>query len=301
MVKRYKIAIIGAGTVGTTTAYTLLQQNLNIDILLIDSQEDKCLGECMDLSDALYFSAGSSLKKGQLSDARTADIIIITAGVPQKPGQKRSDLLSVNYTIITKLLADLQPLRQDTIIIMVTNPVDILTAVAQKLSGLPVNRIFGAGSFLDTVRLRTMLGEQLSVEPHTIEVTVIGEHGDLQVPLWSSARVEGNPLVLNEQKKKVFAEAVRMKAYTIIEHKGSTAYGVASCIAAYCRAIIHDLHQSIPVSCYREQYNLSIGMPARIGRNGIEAVEMPELSKHEAELFAAAAEKLRKVLDSLSL
>lgn len=299
--KRPTIAIIGAGTVGVTTAYTLIQQPHVANIILVDINEVRCKGEIDDLSDALSFNPVTQVTIGALKDAAQADIVIITAGLPQKPGQSRLDLLDANYKIIKSIVQGMQPINPNLIMIMVTNPVDILTYVAQQFSGLPKQQIFGSGTLLDTQRLRSLISAKINVSPQSIEVFVLGEHGDNQVVSWSTATVAGKPLAQFFAKKELdnLAKQTRDKAYNIIACKGSTAYGVATCIAAYCNTIIFDTKTIVPVSCYVQQFDVCMNVPAVIGQKGIEQVLLPSLDTQESTSLQNAAVVLKSHIKTL--
>src|SRR5579885_592960 len=292
--KRPTIAIIGAGTVGVTTAYTLIQQQNIAKIILIDINEIRCKGEIDDLTDALSFNPIIEVSMGTLKDAAQADIVIITAGLPQKPGQSRLDLLDANHKIIKSIVQGMEPINPNLIMIMVTNPVDILTFVAQQYSGLPKQQIFGSGTLLDTQRLRSLVSKKIGIAPSSIELYVMGEHGDNQMVSWSTATVAGKPLsqLLDSNEFEGLAKQARDKAYNIIACKGSTSYGVATCIATYCNNIIFDTKAVMPVSCYVEQFDICINVPAAIGQKGVEQIIMPSLDKEEV----AALQKAAKVL-----
>lgn len=295
--KKSTIAIIGTGTVGSTIAYTLMMRNLISKLILIDSKDIKCTGELLDLSDALSFSSTSEIIKGNLSQAGQADIAIITAGIPQKPGQSRLDLLKTNYTIIKNVIEGMKPLNKDLIIIVVTNPVDILTYHAQTLAELPKNQIFGSGTFLDTQRLKYLISKKMNIAPQSINLSIVGEHGDSQVALWSSCTIDGIPLIdfprLSPDELNKMADNAKQKAYEIIACKGSTAFGIAACVADYCQNIIFDTKKIIPLSCYIKEFDVCMSMPVVIGCHGIETIITPSFNDIEKKNLQKSASLLK--------
>ena len=285
--KESHIAVIGAGVVGATTAYALMLKNVASKITLVDIQDIKCKGEVEDLSDVLSFSNTSEIVMGTLKDAGQADIAIITAGIAQKPGQSRTELLKTNYAVIQNVIQGMQPLHKDLIIIVVTNPVDVLTYWVQKFSQLPKNQIFGSGTLLDSQRLRENIGKVVGVAQQSVHIYVLGEHGDSQFVAWSSGMIAGVPLAtFKECEQKALekmAEKSMRKAYDIIECKGSTAFGVASCVTAYCQNIVFDTKRVLPVSCYLEKYDVCVSMPVVMGLGGVERIIEPSLNEQEKE------------------
>lgn len=283
--KPVTLAIVGAGAVGSTIAYTLLIRNLAATIILVDTNQKKCHGEMLDLSDVLMFSHAHAIRVGTLSEAAQADIVIIAAGVPQRPGQQRSELLATNEPIIRSIIQGMKGMRSDLIIIVVTNPVDVLTFLVQKLSGLPRSQVFGSGTLLDTDRLRQYVGASIGVDPRELDLYVLGEHGESQFVSWSTATVSGLPLEVfsgfSPQLRSVLADNARKRVYEIIDCKGATAFGVAACVASYCADIIFDTKRKIPVSCYIEQYDICMSMPVILGSSGIESIVSPVFTREE--------------------
>lgn len=295
--KPVTVAIVGAGAVGSTIAYTLLMRTVASTIILVDSAQKKCSGEVLDLLDARIFSDVHDVRAGTLRDAGQADILIIAAGVPQKPGQSRSELLATNKVVVRSIIEGMGSFRSDLIIIVVTNPVDVLTFLVQKISGLPRSHIFGSGTLLDTDRLRRCVGESIDVDPRSVDLFVLGEHGESQFVAWSTATIAGMPLIefpgFSRAACAQYADAARKRVYEIIECKGATAFGVAACVASYCVDVIFDTKRITPVSCYVEEYDLCMSMPAVIGARGIEKVIIPLLSEEERHQCAASVATLR--------
>lgn len=301
--KPSKIAIIGAGTVGSTAAYTLMLRSLASKLIVVDINEVKCKGEVYDLSDAIPFSNTSEVVMGTLQDAGKADIAIISSGVPQKPGQSRIDLLNTNYGIIKNVINGMKPLNPELIIIMVTNPIDIFTCIAQQISGLPKNQIFGSGTLLDTQRLRHLISQKINIAQQSIDVYVLGEHGDSQFVGWSCSSISGIPILdfpnLNKNELEQMADKAKQKAYDIIECKGSTAFGIAACISEYCQNIIFDTKRVTPVSCYLEELDVCLSMPAVLGKKGIEQILIPSLNDQEKIKLQESVNILKKYLKQL--
>ena len=290
-----KIAIIGTGAVGTTTAFALLLRNVCAEILLADINELRCQGEAMDLSDALSFSETSKITVTTVKNAGQADIIIICAGKPQKKGQPRTELLETNKAIIKQIIEQLKPINPKAVLIMVTNPVDPLTWYAQTIAGLPRQQIMGSGTLLDSQRLRNLISQKLNVAEESIHAYIIGEHGDSQFPVFSDAHLAGAPLtnMLELRELEKCAEQAKQKVYDIIACKGFTNFGVATCVAAMCENIIFDQKRIMPVSCYLPDYDICMSIPAAIGASGVVNMFLPPLHGHEIELFKNTIEKLQ--------
>lgn len=296
--KQPTIAVIGTGAVGSTTAFSLLMQNIPAQIILIDINTKKCAGEVGDLEDVAPLTEGALVKKGTLQEAAQADIIVITAGIPQKPKQTRLDLIKTNCAVIESIMRDMKPINPKSIVIVVTNPVDILTHYVQQISGLPQQQIFGSGTLLDTNRLKGFLAEHLNTSSRLIQGYVLGEHGDSQVVAWSTVKVDGVPLEnlgLQPSTLEELATKTKQKIYEIIECKGFTSFGVASCVAQYCKIILGDSKQIVPVSCFVKHYNVCFSMPVILGRHGIhEVVDLP-LTSAEQKNLQESATALKKI------
>jgi L-lactate dehydrogenase len=296
----HTIAVIGAGAVGTTTAYTLLMKNIASKILLVDINEKKVDGEVLDLEDALQFSSSGSIVRGSYADARNADIIILTAGVGRKPDQSRFDLLKDNRIIIESIFKNLKKIKSSTIIIVVSNPVDVITYWAQELSGLPKNQVFGTGTGLDTARLHIEVAKKLNVHPRSIAGYVLGEHGDSGFIAWSTVHAAGLLVSkhIDAKGRKEIEDKVRTKAFEIIHRKGATFYGIAGVAANIVEAIIHDQRRIFMVGPRVDKWNgvsgVCIGVPAVIGKNGIESLCEMGLPSIEKKKFLASAATLKK-------
>ena len=252
-----KAAIIGCGFVGSASAFALMQSGLFSEIVLIDADRKKAEGEALDISHGLPFAKPMQIYAGDYDDIIDASIAIVTAGAGQKPGETRLDLVKKNVSIFGKIIPEFKKRDFNGILLVVANPVDILTYTAVKLSGLPENRVFGSGTVLDTARLKYILGEHLGVDSRSVHAFILGEHGDSEIAAWSSANVSGVPLHdfcemrgHHNHRKAMhdIAESVKNSAYEIIEKKKATYYGIAMSVRRICEAIILDQKSVLPVS-----------------------------------------------------
>jgi L-lactate dehydrogenase len=300
-----KVGIVGMGKVGITAAYALLLRHSADEIVLVSREQDKVEGEKLDLEHGLPFLEPVQITATtDFSALANADVVVVTAGVAQKPGQSRLDLVDENKKIIDELAAQLKPHVQNSVVVVVSNPVDILTyRLAQQL-GLPQGRVLGTGTMLDTARFRFHLGEMLHVHPRSIHAYILGEHGESAFPALSSATVGGQkldqfPHYSREQAQQAFVET-RDAAAKIIQAKGATYYAIGVVITKVVQTILRDQHSvlpaSIPVDNYYGQSGISISVPCIIGRNGVEQQLMIELSDEEQAKFATSCETLRKYL-----
>ncbi len=294
----YTIAIIGTGTVGSNIAYTLITEKIPAKILLVDINTKKCIGEKLDLEDACAFMGATNVNLATLQEAAYADIIIITAGIAQKPEQTRKDLLASNSVIIQSLIDTMGPIKKTSIIIMVTNPVDILTLQIQEMGLLPRNQIFGSSTFLDTLRLKNAIAEKYDVNLNAVDTMVIGEHGDNQFALWSKTRINRisikNISFFTPQILDALEESAKKKAYSIIDAKGSTAFGVATCVSTYCKAILKNTPIILPVSCYQQDATICMSMPIILGKTGIQKqvpLLLDEQEKYKLSLCVKSMQK----------
>ena len=235
MINPRKAVIVGLGNVGASIAFALMQKNLYSELVLIDYNKDKAEGEAMDLSDGIPYVGAVNIHSGNYSDVADAALIVITAGAAQKPGETRLDLVKKNTGIMKSIIDQIKATSFEGILLIVANPVDILTHIARELSGYPENRVFGSGTVLDTARLKDEIARHLSVDARNVHTIIIGEHGDSEVPLWSITNISGIPLNEfceirgyhgnHEEAMNKLYESVRDSAYNIIERKGATYYG----------------------------------------------------------------------------
>ena len=303
-IHKTKIAIIGAGSVGSTCAYVASLKNLASEIALIDINEKKEKGEVMDIADGLCFMETGCVKGSDFRDARDADVIVLTAGAPQKPGETRLDLVQKNISILKSIFKQIGKIKKTAIIIVVANPVDIMTYVAQNISGLPKKQVFGSGTTLDTARLRTEVGKHLKVSPQSVDGFVLGEHGDSEFVAWSSVTIGGIPAEkiksLDLKTKNRIEEKVKHEAYKIINYKGATFYGIATVISDIIEAVLYDQHKILPISSRLKNWNnindICLGSPAVIGRNGVEKIWDLNLTTQEKKQLKKSADTLKSYL-----
>lgn len=303
--KQTTIAIIGVGNVGATTAFALMLQDVAAEILLVDVDENRCRGELYDLADVLPFSKTAQIRVATSREAAQADIIIIAAGKKQEPGQERSALAHTNAKIVEAVITTLVPINPQAMILVITNPVDTMTHVVQRVSGLSHSQVFGTGTFLDTQRLRGYIARTLAIAENSVDAYVIGEHGPTQVVAWSSADIAGQPLnnfpVLTQAMREQISQQTRDKAAHIIACKGSTYFGIAACAATLCSYIVYNKKQVAIVSCWQEQYQTYFSMPAVIGKNGIEDIIPITLNTEEQNKLTKSAQTVQNQLVSIVL
>lgn len=301
--KHTKIAIIGAGNVGSTIAYACMLQNIGAEITLTDINNDFCLGQVIDLQDVLAFSHTSQIACSSFKDAGQSDIIIICGGAKQATDQKRTDLIQTNQKVIHHIFEQIKPIRSDAIIIMVTNPVDIMTLYAQRISNHPTHLLFGSGTYLDSQRLRGYIAQMVNIAPESIDAYMLAEHGDSEFAAWSAVRIGGNPIqsfaALTPSVVTNIENNVRNKAYEIIKLKCATYFGIAACIASICKTIIFDEKTVLPLSVYHEKYNLCFSMPVVLGSQGIEKISDILLNADENKALEQSIQTIKN--DSLSL
>ena len=304
-----KVAMIGCGFVGSASAFALMQSGLFSEMVLLDADQNKAEGEALDISHGLPFAKPMQIYAGGYDDITDAAIIIVSAGASQKPGETRLDLVKKNVGIFSMIMPEIAKREVKGILLIVANPVDILTFVAQKQSGLPESRVFGSGTVLDTARLKYLLGEHLRVDSRSVHAYIIGEHGDSEMAAWSCANVSGLPLDSfcemrghhnHDEAMHQIADQVKNSAYEIIEKKHATYYGIAMSVKRICEAIIRDEKSILPVSSMLHgEYGIegvTLSMPAVVGKNGIEKLVPIRLSEAEQGQLKASADTLKAVL-----
>jgi L-lactate dehydrogenase len=314
VVNSRKVAVIGTGFVGSSSAFALMESGLFSEMILLDADQNRAEGEALDISHGLPFARPMKISAGTYDDLVDAAIIVITAGAGQKPGETRLDLVKKNVAIFRTIIGEIAKRNCQGILLIVANPVDILTYVALKLSGFPENRVFGSGTTLDTARLKYLLGERLSVDARSVHAWIIGEHGDSQIAAWSSANVSGVPLsdfcsmrgfTEHDQNMEDIAEDVKNSAYRIIEKKKATYYGVAVAVRRICEAIIRDEKSVLPVSSIQHGAfgikGVALSMPAIVGKNGVEKQIPIKLNEKEQIELRKSADALKEVLKSIDL
>ena len=313
-INQRKAAIIGCGFVGSATAFTLMQSQLFSELVLVDVDFDKADGEAKDIAHGIPFAGQMKIHAGTYEDLSDAAIIIVTAGAGQKPGETRLDLVHKNVAIYESIIPRIAEQNKDAILLIVSNPVDILTYTALKLSGYPENRVLGSGTVLDTARLKYALGEHLSVDSRSVHAFIIGEHGDSEVVAWSSANVSGVPLsevcemrghYKHKEDTEEFAVAVKNSAYEIINRKHATYYGIAMSVKRICEVIMRDEKSILPVShMIHGVYGIegvTLSMPAIVGADGVESDIPINLNGEEALKLKESADALKQIADKLEL
>ncbi len=309
-----KAAIIGCGFVGAAAAFALMQSKLFSELILIDADFDKADGEAQDIAHGIPFAGQMKIFAGNYSDLSDASVVIVTAGGNQKPGETRLDLVEKNVGIFKSIIPEIVKQRFHGILLIVSNPVDILTYAAVKLSGLPESRVIGSGTLLDTARLKYALGERLHVDSRSVHSFVIGEHGDSEIVAWSSANVSGIPLhdfcemrgyFDHDSAMRDIAEDVKNSAYEIIEKKKATYYGIAMSVKRICECIVRDEKSILPVSAMiHGMYGMdgiALSIPAIVGENGIETHVPIPLNESELAKLRHSADTLRDIARTLRL
>jgi len=314
MVNVRKCAMIGCGFVGASAAFSLVESGLFSELVLIDANHDKAEGEAMDLNHGMPFVRPMDIYAGGYDDLSDCGLIIITAGANQKPNETRMDLVNKNVGIFKSIIPEIKKRQCEGILLIVSNPVDILTYVALKLSGLPASRVIGSGTVLDTARLKFLLGQHLDVDSRSVHAFIIGEHGDSELAVWSSANVSGIELdhfcelcghFNHMESMRRLYEGVRDSAYEIIRKKGATYYGIAMAVRRIAECIVRNEHSILPVSSLIEgHYGLSgvcMGVPTIVGSAGVEKVLDIPLSEEEQKQLLDSADALKKVLHTIEL
>lgn len=307
-----KVAVVGCGFVGAASAFALMESGLFSEMVMIDALHEKAEGEALDISHGQPFAKPMKIYAGGYVDLADAAVIVVTAGAGQKPGETRLDLVKKNVSIFKQVIPKIAEYNQDGILLIVANPVDILTYTAAKLSGFPKNRVFGSGTVLDTARLKFLLGEYLQVDSRSVHAFIIGEHGDSEIAVWSNANVSGVPLTRfcemrghfdHEGMMQRISENVKNSAYEIIQKKGATYYGIAMSVRRICEAIVRDEKSVLPVSSIQDGAygikGLALSMPAIVGKNGMEGIVPIALNETEKNALWASADTLQKVIDDV--
>ncbi|MBN1405584.1 MAG: L-lactate dehydrogenase [Candidatus Omnitrophica bacterium] len=315
MQKRRKVAIIGAGSVGSTFAYCLMIRGIAREIVLIDADEKRSAGEAMDLNHGASFVSPVSVYSGGYSACKDADIVVITAGAKQSPGETRIDLVKKNAAIFKNIIPEIVKYSKNAILLVVTNPVDILTYATLKISGFDPNKVIGSGTVFDSSRFRYLLSEHCHVDPRNIHAYIIGEHGDTELPVWSNANIGGMILArycplckrhCNYKKELggIFDKA-KNSAYKIIEAKGATYYAVGLALVRISEAILRDENSVLPVSTLIKDYygigDVCLSIPSVINKNGVEKFLKLNLSPLEQKQFKFSANAMKKVIKGIGL
>ncbi len=302
-----KVGIVGSGFVGSTTAYAMTLTGVASELVLIDIDRRLADAHAQDILHATPFAYPTIIRMGDYPDLHGAAIVVIAAGVAQRPGETRLQLLDRNAQVFQDIVPKIVHYAPNAILLVATNPVDVMTQVATRLAGLPPERVIGSGTILDTARFRALLGEHLGVSPHSIHAYVVGEHGDSEVLCWSNAMVGGTPLLafaeqigrpLLEEIRQRIDEGVRRAAYRIIEGKGATYFGIGAALARLARAILHDERALFTVSILNDEVEgvkeVALSLPRVIGQMGVVATLRPHLSDDERNGLRKSAEILKQ-------
>ena len=314
MVNDRKVAVVGCGFVGSSSAFALMQSGLFSEMVLIDVDRARAEGEALDIAHGVSFGNPMKIYAGDYSDVSDAAVIVVTAGAAQKPGETRLDLVNKNIAIFGSIIPQIRESGFNGILLIVSNPVDVLTYAAIKMSGLPEGQVIGSGTVLDTARLKYMLGEHLDVDPRDVHAYIVGEHGDSEVAAWSSATVAGVPLSTycelhghynHEESERRIADEVKNSAYEIIEKKRATYYGIAMSVRRICACIIRNERSILPVSSMMHgEYgirDIALSMPAVLGLDGVETHVPISLNEDETTRLIQSAETLKGIAEGLEL
>jgi L-lactate dehydrogenase len=309
-----KVAVVGVGSVGASFAYSLMIRGLVSEISLIDVNAKKAMGKAMDLEHGLPFVQPVRIKAGDYEECADADIVVVTAGAAQKTGESRLNLVERNVVVFKQVIPKIKEYNDQCILLITTNPVDIMTYVSLKLSGFPLNRVVGSGTILDTSRLRSLLGEHFKIDSRNVHAYIIGEHGDSEVPVWSSASIAGVNLKeycptcgmkYKEQHLDKIFEQVKNAAYKIIDLKGATYYAIGLGLTRLVESIVRDENTILTVSSLLKDYygvsDVCLSVPSIVNKNGlIRTMKLP-LEDSEIKLFQKSASIMKKLIQSLDL
>lgn len=309
-----KISIIGAGSVGIRYAYALMFSGLARSIVILDLDKPHAEGEVLDLSSSMPFVSPVQIIAGDYPDIKDSDLIVITAGRKQKPNQTRLELVQDNVNLFKAIIPEIAKYDKDGVFLIATNPVDILSYAAHKISFKPWSKVIGSGTVLDSARLRLLLSQHCNIDARNIHAYILGEHGDSEFPVWSKAMVGAalleeqclncNKCNHREDLSRIFAET-RDFAYKIIERKGETSYGIGMALTRITEAIIKDENSVLPVSCFVQNYygktDLYMSLPAVVNKSGIREILDVRLNNKEIEQFKKSADTIKTVIRELSL
>ncbi len=298
-----KIVLIGCGNVGMAYAYSIVTSKNKVDeLVLIDVNKDKAVGEAMDLIHAASVSSNRiKIRAGEYDECDNASIIVIAAGRNQEIGETRNDLIRKNYAVFKSIIDCINKTAFKGIYLIATNPLDIMTYITHKLSGFKPNRVIGSGTVLDTARLRCLISDEISVNTKNIHAYVIGEHGDSEFIPWSNAIIGLNPAIsyLTEDQRSKILYDVRNSAYDIINKKGNTAYGIGMCLLNITNAIFDDANTIMTVSSYDKKHNIYYGMPTIINRSGVVKTLTLDLEQHEQDMLNSSIESIKENLSKI--
>ncbi|MEY8442774.1 L-lactate dehydrogenase [Lactococcus ileimucosae] len=307
-----KVVVIGTGFVGTSIAYSMINQGIVNDLVLIDVNQEKAEGEALDLLDGISWGQENiNVKAGGYEECKDANVVVITAGINQQPGQTRLELVDTNAKIMESIVREVMNSGFDGVFVIASNPVDVLTYCAWKASGLPASRVVGTGTTLDTTRFRKELATKLEIDPRSIHGYIIGEHGDSEVAVWSHTTVGGKPILefivqnnrLEVADLQILSDKVKNAAYEIIDRKKATYYGIGMSAARIVKAILNNEQAVLPVSAYLEgQYGeegLFTGVPSVVNQTGVREIIELNIDPQERQAFKKSVKQLRDVIESL--
>ncbi len=300
-----RIVVIGVGAVGSTTAYTLLLRRRVDELVLIDSNKAKAKGDALDMNHGMPFLGNTKVWAGDYPDCAAADIIIITAGAAQKPGETRIDLLKRNVGIFESITTEVLKYNKNGILLIASNPVDVMSYFTWKKSGWPTNRVIGSGTLLDSARFRYLISEKLKIDTKSVHAHIVGEHGDSELPLWSLANVAGTEIELTDEDKQNIFTHTRDAAYEIIEAKGATYYAIALALDRICTAILRNESAVLNVSTLLTNYegisDVFVGLPCVVDRTGVREILKLQITEQEKQLLQKSANKLKDIIHSISM
>ena len=309
-----KVAIVGTGLVGSSTAFSLLTQGVCDEILMIDINREKALGEVMDLNHCIeYLNRNTQVKVGSYEECKDVDIVVITAGAPPKPGQTRLDTLDLSAKIVKSIVDPIMNSGFNGHFIIVSNPVDVISYYVYKLSGLPKNKVIGTGTSIDSARLKNFIGELFNVDPRSVQGYSMGEHGDSQMVPWSHVYIGGKPFskVIEDNKKRVgdidlekLVLDTARAGWEVYNRKGTTYYAIASATVGIIKAIINNENKIIPVSTLLEgeygEFDVFTSVPAVLNNEGVKEVVEIEMTKQELDKFKASNKVIKEYIDKLN-
>ena len=309
-----KVGIIGAGLVGSAAAYAIALQGVASEVVLVDLDPKLAEAQAEDITHAVPFAATVTVRAANYDGLDEADVVIIAAGVNQKPGESRLELLDRNAAVFRQVVPSVQRAAPDAVLVIATNPVDIMTQVATRISGLPVSRVVGSGTILDTARFRALLARHLGIAAASVHAYVVGEHGDSEVLVWSSASAGTMPACLfaeqverplSDEVRAAIDKGVRTAAYTIIEGKGATNYGIGAGLSRLTRAILRDERAVMTVAIINDEVggvrNIALSLPRVIGGGGVITNLDPEIDAAETAALTHSAETLKELADALGV
>ena len=309
--KTKKVAIVGTGFVGSSYAYSLVNQGTVSELVLIDLNKERAEGEAQDLNHGVPFGSPMKIKAGDYTDCHDMDLVVITAGANQKPGETRLDLASKNAKIMRGIVKEIMASGFDGILVIASNPVDVMTHVAYEASGLPKEHVIGSGTILDTARFRYLLSDYFQVDSRNVHAYIVGEHGDSELPIWSHVTIGGLPLNVygklnnfyEDRDMQAIFENVRDAAYQIIQKKGATYYGIGMGLARLTKALLYNENSILTVSTYFEgEYDIDgvyMGIPAVVNANGVREILRLNLSDREQQLLENSANILKDMHHNL--